>query len=114
VYLKTVVSLILLSLAVSPNAMTLESFEKECSQETIVFNKKGEQVGAKIGGYCSGYLLGALEVLSASSSKVCLKESSNMSPNYLLSVYRSYLKDKGASENLQSTLVLAFERAFGC
>jgi hypothetical protein len=114
VYIKISLALAFFFFTVSSNAMTHESFEKECSQETLVFNKKGEQVGAKIGGYCSGYLLGALEILSESSHNVCIDDNFDKSPNYLLSVYHSYVKEKGTDKNLQVTLLLAYERAFGC
>lgn len=113
-YKKISLFFLLASFSFSTHSSPIDSSEKKCSKETLVFNKKGEQVGTKIGGYCAGYLQGALEVLSETSREVCLNKNTDTTPNYLLSVYRSYVKEKGHNKTLQATLVSAYKRAFGC
>ena len=94
------------------NALTTEDLLRACGNETIVFNKKGEQVGQTIDGYCSGYLIGSLESLALVDPNICLNDK--ITPEYLLSVLKIYIKDKGSEDNAQETIRKAFSRAFSC
>lgn len=94
------------------DALTMEELTKACENKTIVYNKKGEVVGYRIDGYCSGYLLGVIETLALLENNVCLKKE--ISPEYLLSVLQTYIEEKGAEKTAQETLKKAFERAFIC
>ena len=94
------------------NALTIEEFLKNCGNETLVFNKKGEQVGKKIDGYCSGYLVGSLQSLTIADPSICIE--GEITPEYLLSILQTYIKDKGSEENTQQTVRKAFLRAFSC
>ena len=111
-YYISVIIIVLFAWVPVCNALTMEELLKACGNETIVFNKKGEQVGQKLDGYCSGYLLGALESLALVDPNICIKDK--ITPEHLLSVLKTYIKEKGGEENAQETLRKAFTRAFSC
>ena len=108
---------ILCSFLVSPSfALTNQEMKKVCSDKTIVFNKKGEKIGYKLSAYCVGYLKGVLETLIATDPKVCQKDANSGFPEYLLSIYETYMEEKDIknSEEASITIIKAFKRAFTC
>ena len=88
---------------------------RSCAAQTTVFNKSGEVVGGKIDFYCRGYLEGALHALSVQERDACAPRS-EVTPEYLLSVYEAYVRDLSISsdEGAARTLRAAFFRAFDC
>lgn len=80
-----------------------------------MFNEKGEKIGVKFDGYCAGYLVGVLETLIATDSKVCRKETwSDL--DFLFSIYETYMNEKGIkdSEEASKTIIDALKRVFTC
>lgn len=103
----------------SVNAAQLsnEGMIKSCEQKTIVINKQGERVGEKLGGFCSGYLQATVHALLNTQGISCKNvDFEKQQPEYLFSVYQTYLKDKKAqsSDSASRTLLQAFQRAFDC
>ena len=92
-----------------------DELTKSCEQKTIVFNKQGERVGEKLGGFCAGYLQATFHALVNSKGSEC-KASGDRDAEYLFSVYQTYLKEKKSllTEGASSTLAQAFKRAFDC
>ena len=92
-----------------------DELTKSCEKKTIVFNKQGERVGEKLGGFCKGYLQATLHALVNSKSIEC-KVTGDREAEYLFSVYQTYLKEKKLplSDSASSTLLQAFKRAFDC
>lgn len=86
-----------------------------CAAQTTVFNKSGDVVGRKIESYCRGYLESALHALSIQDRDPCSPRNP-VTPEYLLSVYESYLRDASVSpdQGAARTLRVAFFRAFDC
>jgi hypothetical protein len=82
---------------------------------TMVFNKSGEAVGRRLDSYCAGYLESALHSLAVQDTEPCSPRIS-ITPEYLLSVYDSYLRDMSVSleDSAARTLRSAFMRAFSC
>jgi hypothetical protein len=108
-----------LALAVSLPAfakqVSNDNLIKSCEKKTIVFNKQGERVGEKVDGFCAGYLQATFHALLNSKGADC-KVSEDKEPEYLLSVYQTYLKEKklSLSESASRSLSQAFRRAFDC
>ena len=92
-----------------------DELTKSCEKKTIVFNKQGERVGEKLGGFCEGYLQATRHALANSKNAEC-KVTGDSETEYLFSVYQTYLKEKKSPlpNNASSTLLQAFKRAFDC
>jgi hypothetical protein len=87
-----------------------------CSQKTVVMgrdeNKKLVRAGEKLDGFCTGYLQATFDSIEKPSS--CRERG--LTPEFLLSVYEQYMKDKNVpeEESASRTLILAFQRIAGC
>ena len=90
--------------------------KKECSNKTNLYNMRGVKIGYELRGYCPGYLKGVLETLIVTDSKVCKKRAGSVSPEFLLSIYKTYMADNNIkeSEEANMTIINAFKRAFLC
>ena len=97
-------------------AFTNEEMIKECGNKANLYNMRGVKIGYELRGYCPGYLKGVLEALVVTDSKVCKKRISSVSPEFLLSVYETYMADNDIkeSEEASMTIINAFNRAFLC
>jgi hypothetical protein len=86
-----------------------------CAKRTIVFNKSGERIGERLDGYCAGYLRGHWDALRQMAGSEC-KDTDDKQPEYLLSVYDTYVKDKKpkGSDFASPVLMQAYARAFDC
>jgi hypothetical protein len=90
---------------------------KECTQKTIVLSPKGEAVGETINAFFSGYLQAYFHTLLTNPKIKCTSILvTDQSPESLLSIYLTYQKDKNVASSVAaaSTLLSAYERAFGC
>ncbi len=114
----SIISLIILYLfSASPIfALTNEEMKTECSNKAFLYNMRGVKIGYELRGYCPGYLKGVLETLIITNSKVCKKKAGSVSPEFLLSIYETYMADKDIkeSEEASMTIINAFRRAFLC
>lgn len=83
-----------------------------CSKKTVVFGRDDTKAivraGEMIDGFCSGYLQASLSALA--DANAC--QVGSASPEFLLSVYQQYLKDKKVpeTESASKTLARAFRR----
>ena len=115
---NSIISLLILNLFfASPIfASTNEEMKKECGNKAILYNMRGVKIGYELRGYCPGYLKGVLETLIVTDSKVCKKRAGSVSPEFLLSIYETYMADKNIkeSEKANMTIINAFRRAFLC
>ena len=95
--------------------LTNADLMRSCTSQTMMFNKSGEVVGRRLDSYCRGYLESALHALAVQDCDPCSPQSP-VTPEYLFSVYESYVRDVSASldGNAASTLRAAFLRAFSC
>lgn len=104
------------SFATGANELTNDELQKSCAETTIVMGrdeaKELVRAGEKLDGFCSGYLQATFSAF-ASNAK-CKAEDT--SPDFLLSVYEQYVKDKkiAASANASNTLMQAFRRVPNC
>src|SRR5688500_16714359 len=94
---------------------TNDMLQNWCSKRTIVFNKSGERVGERLDGQCAGYLRGYWEALRQMAGSEC-KNTNDKQPEYLLSVYQMYVKEKKpkGSDFASPVLMQAYARAFDC
>ncbi|MFA5941820.1 MAG: hypothetical protein WC809_20925 [Sinimarinibacterium sp.] len=89
---------------------------KACGEKTVVMgrdeDKKLVRAGEKINGFCSGYIQATFSGFTATAN--C--KSEDASPEFLLSVYEQYVKDKAVpgSATAYSTLMQAFRRVPDC
>lgn len=97
-------------------ALTNEEMKKECSTKANLYNMRGVKIGYELRGYCPGYLKGVLETLIVTDSKVCKKRVGSVSPEFLLSIYETYMADKNIKESEEAniTIINAYRRAFLC
>lgn len=95
--------------------LTNADLMRSCTSQTMVFNKSGEAVGRRLDSYCRGYLESALHALAVQDRDPCSPQSP-ATPEYLLSVYESYIRDVSVSldDSAARTLRAAFLRAFSC
>jgi hypothetical protein len=95
--------------------ITVEALAKRCGEKTIVMNREGQKVGEKLGGYCAGYLSGALDALK-NTPKVECKNKDEKAPEYLLSVFETYVREKKVpiTDIAAKAALQAFRRAFDC
>jgi hypothetical protein len=94
-----------------------ETLTAACGETTKVVKTVGDDariVGEKLGGFCKGFLQGTFDLLALEGG-VCNKEDAP-SPEYLLSVLRTYVKDNPARAKGPAAPVArdAFRRAFPC
>ncbi len=110
--------LIVLTLAAwtaSAAELSNEELRKSCGEKTIVMgrdeDKRLVRAGETLGGFCSGYLLASFGAYG--SNPECKKD---VSPEFLLSVYEQYIKDKKVpnSASASNTLRQAFQRIASC
>jgi hypothetical protein len=112
----TLLPVILASSQVVASDFTNKDLMDACSKKTIVYgrddDKKIVRAGEKIDGFCSGYLQATFSALANLDS--CKAKETN--PDYLLSIYQQYIKDKKVSENesASKTLIQAFRRVAEC
>lgn len=92
-----------------------DDLAKTCGRKMLSYNSKGERVGEKLDSYCSGYLQGTLHALR-NTPKIQCASLNDDSPEYLLSVYVTYRKEKHStgSGSASATLLVAYRRAFAC
>ncbi|HEU4603868.1 MAG TPA: Rap1a/Tai family immunity protein [Steroidobacteraceae bacterium] len=100
------------SLAAPPNVETLL---KECADKTIVVNRDAKKVGERLGGYCAAYLEATLDATKNVQPTLC-DNAENRAPEYLLSVFQTYLQDAKVDKTTQASkaLIAAYRRAFAC
>lgn len=106
--------------AISSNAhssqVTNADLQKACAQRTIVTgydeNKKITQIGESIDGFCSGFIRASFE--SISTNQKCSSAGDN--PEFLLSVYLHFLKERSLDANSSAYKALrdAFSRIPDC
>ena len=97
-------------------AQTLnDTLAKACAKPSLVMNQTGDQVGRRIDPYCRGFLEASLEALLIDSRLTCMV-SHPVTPDYLLSVYQTFLIDFPAEREASAARVAraSFERAFSC
>jgi hypothetical protein len=111
--------LLVLMLLLSPRAFSEETTNdkllKQCADKTIVVNREGQRVGEKLGGYCAAYLSATLDALKNTPGAKC-KNQNEGQPEYLLSVYETYVKEKkvAGTDSASKTLLSAYRRALDC
>lgn len=107
---------LLLSSQIQAADVTNEQLAKACSEKTIVYGRDDKKqlvlAGEKLDGFCAGYIQATFSALLNSSS--CKEKDSD--PDYLLSVYRQYVKDMKVPDNssASATLTKAFRRVSEC
>jgi hypothetical protein len=117
--MKALALTLILAVASIPRAfgadLSNDDLAKACDRKMLSYNSKGERVGGKLDSYCSGYLQATLHALR-NSPKVKCASITDESPEYLLSVYLTYRKEKSAkgTGNASATLLAAYRRAFAC
>jgi hypothetical protein len=93
-----------------------KELQEACAKKTIVLghdlDKTLVRAGEKLDGFCSGYLQASFNAYA--NSAAC--QAKDVDPNFLLSVYQQYLKDKKVpgSASASKTLMQAFRRAPEC
>jgi hypothetical protein len=98
-------------------ATTTDRLVAACDQKTQKIqrvNGKLEKVGESLDSFCEGYLVSAFEVFSAQGA-ICFKDNAPR-PEYLLSVFRTYIEANVDQRKSSAAVVLreAFRRAFPC
>ena len=114
--LQTVVVLIFAGIAAAAAAdISNNDLHKSCTNKTLVYNKKGVRIGEKLDGFCAGYLQATLDALKNTAGSKC-NTTDEKTPDYLLSIYETYTKEKNISpsESASKTLLDAYRRAFNC
>ena len=103
------------SVPVGATDLTNDGLRKLCTKKTIVYNRQGDRVGEKLDEYCSAYLLATLDALRNLPGSEC-KNTDEKAPEYLLTVYETFSKEKkvSAAESASKTLLQAYRRAFDC
>lgn len=94
---------------------TVDALLTQCADKTIVVNKDAQKVGERLGGYCNAYLQATLDAIRNSATKLC-DNNEDRSPEYLLSVFQTYLADVKVDKTSDASkaLVAAYRRAFSC
>lgn len=117
--MRTLALTLILAVGSIPQAfaadLSNDDLDKACERKTLSYNSKGERVGEKLDSYCSGYLQAILHALRNTPKVKCVS-TTDESPEYLLSVYLTYRKEKSStgSGSASATLLAAYRRAFAC
>jgi hypothetical protein len=117
-----VLAVVSLAIVFTPSAalsqpMTLELLKKRCADKTIVMGHDAFlggviKTGERLGGFCAGFLQGALAAMQEANI-VCPESETDGSS--LLSVLETYVKDAGIGQADAGQVVdEAFRRAFPC
>jgi hypothetical protein len=116
-----VLAVVSLAIVFTPSAalsqpMTLELLQKRCADKTIVMGHDALggviKTGERLGGFCAGFLQGALAAMQEANI-VCPESETDASS--LLSVLETYVKDAGIGQADAGKVVdEAFRRAFPC
>ena len=78
-------------------------------------NHDVKKVGERLGGYCVAYLQATLDVVNSAPGSICVKPEDD-EPQYLLSVFETYIKDEKVDKSTGASkqLAAAYRRAFRC
>jgi hypothetical protein len=115
-----VITVVVFAVGTASQAQAADLSNKElqevCSKKTIVIGRDTDKTlvraGEKMDGFCSGYLQASFSAYANNAGCQAKVDA----PDFLLSVYGQYIKDKklSGSESASKTLMQAFRRAPEC